>query len=341
MNFAFDLGHPGHFHLFRHLIRHLKANGHVVFIHVRDKDILTTLLTHEGWPFHLSNSKPGQGLLSTYIKHIRSYFHFIKGKKIDFHLGTSVAIGPASRMLGGVSHCWNEDDIRTVKMFRFAGYWPSHKIIKPSCLTFEVSRKTIFHPSYHELAYLHPAHFTPDAGIPAKYGLIPGTYVVRRLSALKAYHDKYAKGISTPLYEKMNALLSPYRVITSKENEHAQSIEPWDMHHVLAFAKCLICDSQTMTIEAAVLGVPAIRINTFIGKSVLIDELENKYRLCYGYFPHQETAILSALDKILNGTFVAEEHKKRRAILLSEKKDLAAWMNRFYDNPRHNEITER
>lgn len=330
MNFAFDLGHPGHFHLFRHFIRQLKEAGHGAFIHARNKDVLTTLLDHEALEYTLSSSSPGQGLLTSYRKQVSSYYDFVKNKNIDFHLGTSVAIGPVSRITGGISHCWNEDDIRTVKQFRYAGYWPSHKVIKPSCLTFEGGRKTIYHPSYHELAYLHPDNFTPDENVIAKYGLKPGKYIVRRLSALQAYHDKHAQGISEGLSAKMNELLAGITVITSKENEHAQTLEPWDMHHVLAFAKMLICDSQTMTIEAAVLGIPAVRINTFIGKSMLIEELEKKYALCYGFFPSQETEILSVLYSLMNGASIETEWQEKRKRLLSEKQDLTAWMTRFY-----------
>ena len=102
------------------------------------------------------------------------------------------------------------------------------------------------------------------------------------------------------------------------------------LHHVLAFAKMLICDSQTMTIEAAVLGVPAVRINSFIGKSMLIEELEKKYKLCFGFFPSQETDILSTLNSLINKTSVEAEWQEKRFALLLEKEDLAAWMVHFY-----------
>ena len=40
-----------------------------------------------------------------------------------------------------------------------------------------------------------------------------------------------------------------------------------------------------MTSEAAILGVPALKCNTFAGRLSVPNELEQKYGLCYAYQP--------------------------------------------------------
>ena len=71
------------------------------------------------------------------------------------------------------------------------------------------------------------------------------------------------------------------------------------MHHILAYAKLIISDSQTMTAESAVLGVPSLRINTFVGKISYLEELEYVYGLTFGFLPEQELAFLSKLNELI------------------------------------------
>ena len=54
------------------------------------------------------------------------------------------------------------------------------------------------------------------------------------------------------------------------------------MHHIMAFAKMYIGDSQTMAAEAGVLGTPFVRFNDFVGRIGYLRELEDVYNLGYG-----------------------------------------------------------
>jgi predicted glycosyltransferase len=164
-----------------------------------------------------------------------------------------------------------------------------------------------------------------------KYGLKKREYVIFRLSALKAHHDVGAKGISNELKEKMLSLLGSYDIIESLEGKTGNKVEPWDMHHLLAFAKMIISDSQTMTIEAAVLGVPSLRINTFIGKSTVIDELEKKYKLSFGIFPHHETQIMEILNSLIQNEQLEEQWQQKRQVLLQDKVDFNQWMIEYFE----------
>ena len=52
--------------------------------------------------------------------------------------------------------------------------------------------------------------------------------------------------------------------------KYSLSINENDIHHVLYFADLFIGDSQSMTVEAAMLGTPSIRINNFANKISII-----------------------------------------------------------------------
>ncbi|MEI7473903.1 MAG: DUF354 domain-containing protein [bacterium] len=334
MNILFELGHPAHVHLFRNFISYLKKNAHNITIATRNKEITNNLLDYYGLEY-TSLSDPANGLLGMLKELLLRDIKILdlhKKKKFDVCFGSSVSIAHLTALTGVKSYCFSEDDDPVVPLYVALTYPFCSGIAVPSCLDYSKwKNKRIKHNSYHELAYLHPDNFTPDEHILKKYGLEKGKYAIARFSALKAHHDINAKGISKSLWEQIEPILNGYEIIKSSETERAQKIELWDMHHIMAFAKMIISDSQTMTIEAAVLGVPAVRINTFIGKSTVIDELEQKYKLSYGLLPNQENEILNTITEIINDADSSETYTERQNIFLSEKIDLNNWMIDFFE----------
>ena len=63
------------------------------------------------------------------------------------------------------------------------------------------------------------------------------------------------------------------------------SVPPHLMHDALAQAWICVGDSQTMAAEAALLGVPAVRCSTFVGRLAYLEELEHKYSLLESFRP--------------------------------------------------------
>jgi len=334
MRFIFDLGHPAHFHLFKNPISALKESGHKVEIIARRKDCLGALLERVGWSYRAVGRR-GQGLVSLGWQNfgaLRIAVSMAHREKADFIVGTSIVAGPAGRLTGATSVVFNEDDAKTVPIFAKLTYPVAHYVVTPDCLKFEEhGKKHITHPSYHELAYLHPKNFSPDREILKKYGLEEKRYVIARFSALRAHHDIGARGISKDLWEKIERLLDGYEVVKSIEKEGgAHKIEPWDMHHILALAKMIISDSQTMTVEGSVLGIPSVRINTFVGRSTVINELENEYKLAIGILPDSEEEILNTIERILGDEATEQIWSERRGCLLKDKVDLSQWMIEFF-----------
>ncbi len=81
---------------------------------------------------------------------------------------------------------------------------------------------------YHELAYLHPNHFTPDPKIVEAYDIDTSKpYFVMRFASLNAHHDSGIKGINTDIAQRLIDILEG----SYKENEskpkmnHPQSLD--------------------------------------------------------------------------------------------------------------------
>lgn len=334
MNFLFDIGHPAHVHLFRNFILFLKKEGHKVIVVSRKKDVTENLLDHfkiEHYPI-TEAAVNRYGMLKELITRNKFIFQLHKKHRFDAALGTSASIGFLKLRYGVHAYNFNEDDDDVIRLYSWLTYPFATKIINPDCLKFKKWRnKRILYPSYHELAYLHPNSFTPDQEIVKSYNLKSRGYVVIRLSALSAHHDKGIKGISNETLKQIEELLSGYRIIKSEEKKESTQIKPWDMHHVLAHAKMIISDSQTMTAEAAVLGIPSVRINGFVGRISYLEELEHKYNLTFGFRPGQEAEMLKKIEQLLSEKDLENIWQKRRQIMLRDKINLTDWMKNSYE----------
>ena len=67
----------------------------------------------------------------------------------------------------------------------------------------------------------------------------------------------------------------------------------------MAYSSMFLGDSQTMTSEAAVLGVPALKCNTFAGRLSVPNMLEQRFDLCYAYQPQQFEEMYSHIGRLL------------------------------------------
>jgi len=335
VSLLFDIGHPAHFHLFKNFMKYLKGKNIKFIVTSREKEMTNILLEHEGFEF-ISLSKPGKSLFLMGAELIKRDWHLIRlnrKHKFTHAFGTSVSIAHLTALSKVISYNFSEDDDGVIPLQSAITYPFTSKIINPECINFNKwKHKRVLVSSYHELAYLHPENFSPDKEILKKYGLKEKEYIILRLSALKAHHDAGMKGISFEMVQKIKNELVNFNVIESSELKKTYQVEPWDMHHLLAFSKMLISDSQTMTIEAAVLGIPSLRINTFIGKSTVIEELEKRYELTFGFFPSEEVKIISALNELLANPEIDSEWQKRRLKMLDQKVDFNQWMINFFES---------
>jgi hypothetical protein len=272
------------------------------------------------------------GIIYSLIKRNLRLFSFCLKHRPDILIGSAVEVTHVGTLLHIPSICVTEDDFDVVPQFSKLGFpFAKHVLAPRVCKTGKWSYKTISYEGYHELAYLHPDHFTPDKSIVNKYFPADQVYFILRFSKLNAYHDTGIRGINDEIAAKIISLLVPFgKVYITSEREFSSEFEPYridinpvDMHHVLAFARIYIGDSQTMAAEAGVLGVPFIRFNDFVGRIGYLNELEDVYNLGYGIKPKNMDLIFERIVDLTSLEDLSEQWQIKKQKMLKDKINVA------------------
>ncbi len=109
-------------------------------------------------------------------------------------------------------------------------------------------------------------------------------------------------------------------------------IDPSDLHHIFSNATLLISDSQSMSVEAAMLGVLSIRYSDFVGRISVLEELEHTYGLTFGLKINNDAYLLNKLDELLGNDNLSEEFQKKRDKMLAIKIDVTSFLVWFLEN---------
>jgi len=322
-------------------MQQLAAEGHEVFWCIRKKDVLEDLVRGEGLPYSLL-TRPRSGTLGSAIElveHDYKVLREITRRKARLAIGASISVAHAAYLVPGTdSIVFNDDDAEVVKPFVKLGYPFADWIVTPECLQEDHGPRHVQHNSYHVLSYLHPNHFKADGNILNELGIEPGQRLfLLRFVTLSAFHDTHAVGLS---FDKklllINYLKQFGRVLISCEGEYPQDFapmifkaDPTKMHSVLAHCDLVVSDSQTMTAEAAVLGVPSVRCNTFVGKISYLEDLEHKYELTFGYQPERFDEAFKKIESLIYMEDLKAIWQVKRQKMLEDKEDLADWIYRF------------
>lgn len=344
--FLFFFVHPSKFHVFRLTINHLINSGHNVDIVITSKDVLEELVIAEGWDYtnifpkgrKFKGVSPYISAGINFFRTISRLYQYAKGKKYDLFITDDllVYVGKFKRV---PTITFTDDDIAIVKQFsiilKFSNY-----ILAPRVTDLgKFNEKKIAFDGYKELAYLHPNQFTPDKELVKK--MIPeGGYFIIRLVSLTAYHDVGKSGITKERAKQLIELLRNYgRVYISAERELSNElekfrlkIEPHQLKDILSQAKGYIGDSQTMSSEAAILGIPSFRFNDFVGKIGVMDEKDDVYKLSKSYKTSEFSSLLKDLKSSLEGDDFSTQIKENQKKMLSEKVDLTSFMIWLFEN---------
>ena len=329
MNILIDIGHPGHVHLLHGVAAEMKKRGHKVFYSVRDIPVAKRLMEHYGmtpW-VDLGGKKDSlMGKAQTVLSQDMQLLRFVRRNHIDLGLSSGLVLSHVSRLTKMKSFMFDDDDDAAEPLVTKYGHPLSDIVFTPDC----IHRKTkhaVYYAGTHELAYLHPNRFTPDPSVLQHAGLTEGErFFIMRFVALKGHHDVGQAGLSLEQKRALVDLLSPHgRVIITSERAVEPEFEPYrlpvppeEIHSLMAYSSMFVGDSQTMTSEAAILGVPALKCNTFAGRLSVPNMLEDKYGLCYAYLPERFEDMLAQIRHLLDmpsESLHAEWNAKRQRML--------------------------
>ena len=337
MKILIYLGHPAQYHFFKNIVDDLKDRHEIRYL-IKTKDVLEPLLVTDGAAFKnilpegrtATRTGIGWGLVKREVKMLSEAVRF----RPSLMLGTDPSIAHIGIILDIPVLTVLEDDVHVIYDLAKITFPFSTYIVAPeACDCGKWNSKKIAYAGYMKLAYLHPRYFSLERNSSKRMALI-------RLSSLNAFHDAGIKGfdegmlkaIIGKLSDKFTIFISSEGKLKAPFEEYLINIKPTDMHRVLSESSLLISDSQSMTMEAAMLGVPSIRYSDFSGRIGVLEELEHKYHLTYGIKPGQPERLLYKLDELVNMPDSLGEFQMRRKKMLSDKIDVTAFMVWLIEN---------
>jgi len=300
-----EIGHPAHVHQFKNMYWELVKLGWKGLFVTKDKECAIDLLKAYGLPHVVL----GANRRSIIAKLSSLPFLCLRMLMIARKFGPEIFVSRVSPISGWVSflmrkHHITFTDTENVKMLDSISEPFADVVLTSNAYLRDHGRKQIRYPGYHELAYLHTNRFAPDPGIFDKMGLEAGQpFALVRFVSWTAHHDIGHKGLSlTNKVKLVEDLAKHLRVLISSEGKLPDKLEcfriavnPEDMHDVLAHAHLFIGESATMASECAMLGTPAIYINS---NSYGCIEEQKGFGLL-DVFPESEQGQLSAMSKAI------------------------------------------
>jgi uncharacterized protein len=342
MRILIDIGHPAHVHLFRYTIQKLQEKGHIVIVSVKRIPAAISLLTHYNIPFIVSAEK-NDSFLGKAVSQLAASITLIKiakQYKIDLVVGSTVTAASLSLTANIPSIVLDDDDDKVEPLFVKYGHRFATVVLTPDAIV-RKAEKTIYIQSFHEIAYLHPDWFKPDEKVLELLGVSKKEkYFILRFVAFKGHHDVGMYGLNIIQKRRLISLLEPYgKIFISEERKLDDEFEKYripipfhQIHSVLYYASCFVGDSQTMTTEAALLGTPSYKCNTFSGILSVPNELEYKYNLSFSYKPEEFKDMVSDIKMLLNNPSLKHEWKEKATSFFKEKIDYTSFLIWFIEN---------
>ncbi|MBA2860466.1 DUF354 domain-containing protein [Methanococcus maripaludis] len=336
MNILFNIAHPGQVHLFKNAIKILEKNGHNCTITAIEKDVSIQLLN----AYNIKYCLVGCAKRSMFSKALELL-------RIEYNLYKISKKFKPDVLIGGTGNAYVAHVGKLIKKPSITFDDTEHALLQhyltdpfatlrctPVAYNKDLGKKQVRYDGYHELAYLHPNYFTPNPAILDELELTKNdTIIVLRFVSWEACHDGGQSGIQNRInfvneLEKYGKVL-----ITSEANlgpefeKYVIKISPEKMHDLMYYATLYIGEGATMASEAAVLGTPALYVNTL--KLGYLNEQESKYGLVYNF--SDEKGVLEKAIQLLNTSNLKEESNKKREKLLSDKIDVTKFMVRVIE----------
>lgn len=315
--------HPGHVHFFKYAYRKLRADGHETEFVARSETVVEDLFSAYGFDYTILGGEADRldELAATQLRYEVGLYRYARRFRPDVIAGIGgVAAAHVARLVGARSVVFTDTEkaiLSNALAFPFADL-----ICTPDVFWQDFGVRQYRYPSYHELAYLSPRRFTPDPSVLDSVGIAPDErFVVFRVTAWNALHDIGQSGIDymVDIVEELEAagarvLISSSVDLPSELEPRRATVEPHRLHDLLAYASLFVGEGGTTATESAVLGTPAVLINTIAAGTLA--ELEERYGLLFGFHGadrHREG--LSKAIELFEQTDSSLWERRRQALL--------------------------
>ncbi len=134
------------------------------------------------------------------------------------------------------------------------------------------------------------------------------------------------------LEKKGRVIINSERPVLEEFEKYRLKIDPKEITHILAGASLFIGDSQTMSSEAGMLGVPYIRFNDFVGKIGYLNDMELNHKLGFGILTKDRKKLFEKVEELMNIPDLKTEWEKRKEAMLNKTIDLSDLQIWLYEN---------
>jgi len=329
MNIIIDVNHPGHVHLFKNFAYKAEKEGWNILFTAKDKEVTIDLLKAYNFNYkNLGKHYSGKiGKIFSLFKHILSLLIVsIKFKNNIYLSHGSVPASWVSFLLRKTyitfEDTGNMEQIRLYKPF-------AHAILTTEKFKQNYGKVHVRYNGFHEIAYLHPNYFTANLDIYKFLNINEkDKFFILRFVSWNASHDVGQKGLTDNLKrEIVELLLNHGKVFITSEidlpndlQKYKIKIPPEKMHDALSYAEMFIGEGATMASECAVLGTPAIYINTMIAETITEQQ---DYGLLF-HFTNSE-GIIEKTKELLSVENIKERWQIKKDKLLADKIDVTAF----------------
>ena len=289
MKYIFELNHPKHYYQFKYIMRQLREDGHQIVVLARDKDVLLNVLREEGVDFHIFgvHKKKLSGKIIATPRLLLNYWRIARREKVDVIVSKASFYGAlVAKLLGAKSVIFPDSEV--VKVTNRYVVPLATLVVTPGSFKLDYGKKHLRINGLFEDCYLAPDVFAADKSVVAQYDL-KTPYAVLRFVGWYANHDVNNSGFTLEQKKALIHAIEPHMsVYISSEKKLPGDLQQYQLptpastiHSVLTYADLYLGDSQTMATEAALLGTPAIRSNSFVGPNDMSNfkVLEQQYGL--------------------------------------------------------------
>jgi len=327
---AITIQHPGHVHFFKHAIAELRAAGHEVHVFARENEVTATLLSAYDIDHEIlagaSTSLPSLARVqATYETRL-----LVRAWHLDLDVIAAIGGVAASHVAAATgARSVVFYDTEHASVIKRLAYPFADEVCTPRCYAEDVGDKHVRYPGYHELAYLHPDRFSPDESVLDEADIDPDeTLVVCRFSSWDSSHDVGQGGFDdiAEVVERLEDAGATVQLtaeidLPPRLASRELSVAPERMHDLLYYADLSVGEGATTAAESALLGTPAVYVNSLeLGYTT---ELDEEYGLVFAY--HGRDRHAAGIDRaveLIEAADDGEQWRRRRADVLADKRDV-------------------
>lgn len=322
MRYLFFTNTPAHVHLYKHVVTTLRDEGHEVSILARDYGCTVDLLDWHGLP-HTVYGPCGTtrwSLLRRLPEHYVRIARHTRAFDPDLIFGMGAYAAHAGALTRTPSVLFLDSEPTGLDHAISMPF--ARTIVTPVTFRKNLGPNHYVFDGFKECAYLHPNVYEPSTTVRKRLGLASEErYVLVRFNAFGSHHDVGHGGFSTDERRELIKRLAEHATVFVSDESSDLTIDslparPFDihpalLHDTLADASLLVADTQTMVTEAALLGTPAIRSNSFVGPDDMGNFVELEANdLVYNLQGFDD--VLRTAEDVLRQPGIAREWEQKR-----------------------------